>query len=767
MGLRHVLRISWAVLLAAALTGCPEEEEVDDDDTVAPPSEDPIEPTEGAMEAEPLDCTGAYAIPDELTGDEGLGYHGWTWDDLEFAIGWPISTTDKTRWVSDNTTNGPSIRVQPQLVPEVGTCYSDLVAEAVAPAADDEPILEGTLVELSAFGHAWDHYDELERDRYVPDEFDLDVPMATMRAIRGLYGLDNELPDAPDPEDWDDETTAALIDATADYPQALDSAVARLVIAVGEAYLQKLDALEEADLDAIERIHDQFFGENWSTQTAAMMGPVGGTVVEDIEEHQGSVDTDEFYGAAMVVASSAEDLARVLADVEPLDSPGIDVLTPHGRILVSTAAEDSTWTEDQLEDAVVVVDLGGDDVYHGRYAATHELWMSASVVVDGAGNDLYSPDVADIEAEETTASQAFDGGGGFTQGCGLFGVGVLVDGAGDDTYTATVHAQGDGVFGVGLLYDLEGADSFRLGTNGQGTGHYGIGVLADGAGDDYYGVYTMGQGAGKPRGHGVLLDMDGDDIYIGYYNEYGETLPGPGFNNYHGLNWQWPYSDDEGKPHYMSICQGVGWGYRGDWFTDYTNRAGGFGALIDLGEGDDQHYADCMAQGQGFVYGFGYLYDGGGDDLYHTFWWGPAASAHMGVSLMVEEGGNDEIDVVALSGGYGYDSSVGWVLDHGGDDTYNGQFNYGRAYTYGLTFMINTGGDDTYNADEAQGGPRFGIVDSGDMGQNLIGVFMDLGGGTDTYVNASEHVVNDAVWYNEPTGSNVDAQWHKGIGMDR
>ena len=174
-----------------------------------------------------------------------------------------------------------------------------------------------------------------------------------------------------------------------------------------------------------------------------------------------------------------------------------------------------------------------------------------------------------------------------------------------------------------------------------------------------------------------------------------------------------------------------------------------------------------MAQGQGFVYGFGYLYDGGGDDLYHTFWWGPAASAHMGVSLMVEEGGNDEIDVVALSGGYGYDSSVGWVLDHGGDDTYNGQFNYGRAYTYGLTFMINTGGDDTYNADEAQGGPRFGIVDSGDMGQNLIGVFMDLGGGTDTYVNASEHVVNDAVWYNEPTGSNVDAQWHKGIGMDR
>jgi hypothetical protein len=121
-------------------------------------------------------------------------------------------------------------------------------------------------------------------------------------------------------------------------------------------------------------------------------------------------------------------------------------------------------------DAVLVIDLGGNDTYHGRYAAPHQFWMSASVLIDLSGDDRYSPEAADIEDASTLPADAFDTASGFTQGCGLFGVGVLIDDAGNDTYTASVHAQGDAAFGVGVLYDRQSTDSYRLGTHGQGTG---------------------------------------------------------------------------------------------------------------------------------------------------------------------------------------------------------------------------------------------------------------------------------------------------------
>jgi hypothetical protein len=390
------------------------------------------------------------------------------------------------------------------------------------------------------------------------------------------------------------------------------------------------------------------------------------------------------------------------------------------------------------------------------------------VLIDLAGNDRYTPGVADIESPSTTTQDAFDSDFGFTQGCGVFGVGLLIDGGGDDEYTASVYAQGSGAFGVGLLQDLGGIDSYKLGNAGQGAGIFGIGLLMDAAGGDRYGIYTSGQGIGRPRGHGLLFDLDGNDTYIGYYAGGEPELPGAGYNNYYNLPDGTGYHSADGTPHYMSLAQGVGWGFRFDWFSqNQANWNGGFGALVDLGDGDDEHYADCMTMGQGFVYGFGFLYDDGGDDKYRTFWWGPAAAAHMGVGLLIEEDGNDDIHVTRLSGGYGYDCSVGWLVDNGGDDVYGGQFNYGRAYTYGMTFFVNDGGDDTYNNGEEQTDPRFGVVDHGFPGANLAGVFIDLGGGTDTYYTSIEGVGNDSYWYLDPVGEDADPALHKGVGIDK
>ena len=46
-------------------------------------------------------------------------------------------------------------------------------------------------------------------------------------------------------------------------------------------------------------------------------------------------------------------------------------------------------------------------------------------------------------------------------------------------------------------------------------------------------------------------------------------------------------------------------------------------------------------------------------------------------------------------------------------------------------------------------------------------IYFGNGGGNDIYNTGQEGVGNDAVWYHEPSGSDVDPERHKGIGIDR
>jgi hypothetical protein len=540
-------------------------------------------------------------------------------------------------------------------------------------------------------------------------------------------------------------------------------ALAELVLALGEAYLLKWEAVADADPTLLQQIHTAYHVENYASPSNASLSPQIANVNELIAAFAPDFDRWALVAAALRVVDAADRCRQTLAAVGPFDATDLDLLTGHGRIRVRTRDTDDEYAAADLADAVLVIDVAGHDVYHGRYAATHELWMSASVLIDLAGDDLYSPETAEVEDASQPALAVFHKDTAFTQGFGLFGVGVLLDDAGDDVYRASTLAQGSGAFGVGVLLDRQGTDTYRLGSQGQGAGFFGIGLALDAAGDDDYGAYNQAQGIGKPEGHGLLLDLDGHDRYVGYYVTDGSALPAPGYAGY----FPTAYSDSEGRAHNMSAVQGVGWGYRHEWLDGVTLWRGGFGALVDLGDGNDEHYADCMAQGQGFVYGFGFLYDGGGDDVYRAFWWGQGAAAHMGVGLFIEEDGNDDFWMSRLSGGYGYDFSVGWMIDHGGDDRYGGQLNYGRAYAWAMTFWINIGGDDEYNYGGAQANPGFGYVNDGIGSMHLMGAFLDLGGGNDIYHTTWPGVGNDSEWYSLPTGDGTNPDNHKGIGIDR
>ncbi|MBD3367000.1 MAG: hypothetical protein GF405_02350 [Candidatus Eisenbacteria bacterium] len=119
------------------------------------------------------------------------------------------------------------------------------------------------------------------------------------------------------------------------------------------------------------------------------------------------------------------------------------------------------------------------------------------IMVDGAGNDVYSSDI-------------------FGQGSSYwFAVGGLVDYAGNDQYVSYQYAQGAAThITVAALVDVEGDDNYVSKGVSQGCGHdLAVGILHDLAGDDNYTCHDLSQAAGNANGIGVLLDDSGDDVY--------------------------------------------------------------------------------------------------------------------------------------------------------------------------------------------------------------------------------------------------------------
>jgi hypothetical protein len=175
-----------------------------------------------------------------------------------------------------------------------------------------------------------------------------------------------------------------------------------------------------------------------------------------------------------------------------------------------------------------------------------------STILDLAGNDRY--DGGDVAG---------------TMGCGLFGLGAVVDLAGDDTYRVAASGLGCAWYGTGLVYDEAGNDAYEVrGKWGQGAAHVGAGVLVDLAGDDTYLCAQQSQGLGSTMGAGVLLDVLGNDAYTARDDGNREKI----------------YLDQS-----VAMSQGCGYGRRAD-LGDGKSLAGGFGVLVD-GAGNDRSRA--------------------------------------------------------------------------------------------------------------------------------------------------------------------------------
>jgi len=446
-------------------------------------------------------------------------------------------------------------------------------------------------------------------------------------------------------------------------------------------------------------------------------------------------DQASLWYAGEKCVQAVDDARLALAELRDVPAFAFDWETPWGWIRLRGTGDD----EVDGSDALLIVDLGGDDRYTGPVAAS-TADRTIGMLLDCAGNDRY----------EAT---------GPAQGAGVCGIGILLDAAGDDVYRAERYAQGLGQFGLGLCADLGGNDEYFVKYSGQGCGYFGIGLLLDCAGPDKYTIYADGQGHGGVAGVGVLADRSGDDAY--------QAVPDSKVT--HRPSYHSPDQDIS-----VSNAQGCAVGRRGDG-ADGHSWAGGLGALLDT-EGDDVYVSGNWSQGTGYWFGIGLLHDGAGNDEYRGVVWSQATGAHFCIGALIDEAG-DDLHLVEQTANnslaFGHDFAVALLVNIGGDDVYTVTDN-GIAYSINrsVAALIDVGGNDTYRGKEGNR-PGMAIFDekfrfhedgAGTYFSDTtsVGLFLDVGG-QDTYWSGQQ---DNTHWLDEPDSPNQPTR-NFSIGVDR
>ena len=348
-------------------------------------------------------------------------------------------------------------------------------------------------------------------------------------------------------------------------------------------------------------------------------------------------------------------------------------------------------------DASLIIDLGGDDLYLNNAGAPvfeiHERAVSkirypTGLVIDFEGDDRYiTPKFAAVAS-------------------GFFGLGLILDMAGNDFYNGGQLSLGASFFGMGCLMDMSGNDTYVCPEGGQGCAFFGGALLYDGKGNDLYQGAKSVQGFGGPSGLGQLLDLKGKDHYRA----------------------GWKHGSSYGtKGIYHACSQGVGWGFR-------KRAAGGIGILHDFG-GNDVYEAGNFSQGTGYYLGLGVLRDDAGHDVYRGSRYCQGAAAHQAAGALLDFNGNDVYSGrIAANQGAAWDLSVACLVDYAGNDRYKaGDFSLGAGAQNGMGMFFDGEGCDRYES------PARSLGFSGDLsyggGRNAgnMGVFLDTGGGRDFF----------------------------------
>ncbi len=186
----------------------------------------------------------------------------------------------------------------------------------------------------------------------------------------------------------------------------------------------------------------------------------------------------------------------------------------------------------------ILSDDSGQDTYHS-YTESQGCGMTKGfgLLLDLAGNDMYTADDSDIifpspQSDKHNSSMCQGAGYGirrdYLDAHSLAGgVGMLLDGEGNDTYSGGVFSQAVGYwYGIGILDDRSGNDRYNAVWYGQSaTAHMGLSYLDDGSGDDTYSAtMSVSGGAAHDFSASLFVDEAGNDSYPHAANALGRSL---------------------------------------------------------------------------------------------------------------------------------------------------------------------------------------------------------------------------------------------------
>lgn len=380
-------------------------------------------------------------------------------------------------------------------------------------------------------------------------------------------------------------------------------------------------------------------------------------------------ELDKMPGVSVVIDLGGDDvyqegtcsLARpvlIVIDLEGDDSyqgskPGIQGSAVLGiSMLLDVQGDDAYRARDVaqgscLGGAGVLIDYAGDDSYLGLRRVQGQAIGGVGILVDRKGRDAYK-------------------GAMWAQGVGgPLGFGVLDDLEGND------HYYGGGLYLNSYRDDENPTPGYEGWSQGMGEGiravsNGGIGVILDGAGDDVYQFDYLSHGGGYWLGVGFARDFGGNDRRVGATlqaydggnrSERRYQRFGTGFGCHYALGFCF---DDEGDDTYHGTIMGLGFAW------DCS-----IGGLFDFGGNDRYEATGSTTKGVGAQAGLGILFDYNGDDVYTGSGQGYASSAISyhdlprcggNFSFLVDYGGEDQYGCRAKNNSYNQRGSAGGFL---------------------------------------------------------------------------------------------------------
>lgn len=449
-------------------------------------------------------------------------------------------------------------------------------------------------------------------------------------------------------------------------------------------------------------------------------------MMRDVELPLTKVNYGYLYMGALYVSFGLDSMCAGLKRMDDIGIISISIPTPLGDILINGTSDD-IYTNDEIP--FLVIDFGGNDEYLCNSATIGGI-HPFSIIIDLYGDDSYRNDNDQLPS--------FGGA--------LFNYSFLLDFEGNDFYKSMNVTQGAGLCGVGVLYDEAGDDSLFSRVLSQGAGCFGLGMLINIGGSDYYEAYQQTQGFGFVKGCGILIDDEGNDLYVA--NDSDIAYPSP-----------------QSKDHNASFAQGMGCGKRAD-LLDGNSLAGGVGLLIDK-QGNDTYKCGVFGQGCGLWYGCGFLSDKTGNDDYYGACYVQGCGVHFSVSVLLDNYGNDKYTaLLRMAQGVGKDFTIGFFIDGNGDDHYiapSTSLGIGQANSIGIFW--DKSGDDIYEVENDYTLGFSEIMSKGGIRDEMLclGLFMD-GDGKDIY--SKPFAKNKHFWIQARIDSITIYPVEKFIGVD-